>query len=69
MLKNVKSSYIIKFIFTYLDEAQKLKIIKYTKMLQNSMNISNINYELFTGRYTIYESNGLEKNMMDFLMN
>ena len=61
MLKNVKSSYIIKFIFTYLDEAQKLKLIKYTKSLQNSMKISIINYKLFNGKYLIYESNGIGK--------
>ena len=61
MLKNIKSSHIIKLIFTNIDEAQKLKLIKYSKSLQNSMNISIINYKLFIGRYIIYESNGIGK--------
>ena len=56
-MEKVKSSYIIKLIFTYIDEEQKLKLIKSTKSLQNSNNISIINYKLFSGKYIVYETN------------
>ena len=52
----VKSDYIIKKIFSYLNEKNKLKIIKYNKNLQNKININLINYKLFKGIYIEYES-------------
>ena len=61
MLKNIKSIYFIKFIFVYIDEKQKLKIVKCNKNLQNNIDISIINYKLFTGKYIIYESNKIGK--------
>jgi len=61
MLKNIKSSYFNAIIFSYIDERQKLKIIKCNKSLQKNMNISIINYKFFTGKYIIYESNGIGK--------
>ena len=47
MLKNIKSTYFNKAIFSFIDELLKLKIIKYNKTLQNLMNINLINYKLF----------------------
>ena len=69
MLKNIKSSYIIKIIFFYVDEGKKLKLIKYNKNFQKYINITIINYKHFTGRYIIYESNkkGKEYNYCDTL--
>ncbi len=61
MLKNIKSSYFNSIIFSYIDERQKLKIIKCNKNLQKNMNISIINYKFFSGKYIIYESNGIRK--------
>ena len=61
MLKNIKSSYFNTIIFSYIDERQKLKIIKCNKSLQKNMNISIINYIFFTGKYIIYGSNGIGK--------
>ena len=56
MIKNVKSSFIIKKIFLCMNETTKLKLIKYTKDLQKINNISIINYKFLKGRYIIYES-------------
>ena len=56
MLKNIKSSYFIKIVFSYLDEGTKLKIIKYNKIFQNKFGINLINYKLYSGRYIIYET-------------
>ena len=61
MLKNIKSLYFIKFIFVYVDEKQKLKIVKSNKRLQKNIGISIINYKFFTGKYIIYESNRIGK--------
>ena len=60
MLKNVKSNYMVLKIFSFVNEIQKLKIIKYNKNLQNKINISIINYKHFNGKYIIYESKGKE---------
>ena len=65
MLKNIKSSYFIKLIYTFVEEAQKLKLIKYNKSMQKNLNISIINYKFFSGRYIIYESNGIGKEYND----
>ena len=61
MLKHVKTSYFLRILFSYVDEKQKLKLIKYNKSLQVNLNISLINYKYFSGRYIIYESNGIGK--------
>ena len=58
MLKNVKSSYMIQIIFSYIREGRKLKLLKHNKSLQKEMNINLINYKFFNQRYIIYESNG-----------
>jgi len=58
MLKNVKSIYILKIIFSFSDEKQKLKLIKYNKSLQTNLSISLKNYQYLSGKYIIYDSNG-----------
>ena len=40
MLKDIRSSYFINKLFSYIQERQKLKLIKYNKSLQKNMNIS-----------------------------
>ena len=54
MLENNKSSFFVKIIFSLLDEKTKLKLVKYNKNLKNKLNISLINYKLYTGKYIIY---------------
>ena len=61
MLKNIKSYYLIKLVYTFVEEAQKLKLIRYNKSIQKNLDISIINYKFFSGRYIIYESNGIVK--------
>ena len=67
MLKTIKSSYFIPILFSYIHEIQKLKVIKYNKILQTNLNISILNYKYFTGRFILYESNriGKEINYID----
>ena len=61
MLKNIKSSYIIKLIYTFVHETQKLKLVRHNKSIQKYLDISIINYKHFKGRYIIYESNRIGK--------
>ena len=61
MLKNIKSSYFINIIFSFVNEKQKLEVVKYNKNLQKNINISIINYKHFSGKYIIYESDGKVK--------
>ena len=55
MLKNIKSLYLIKFLFSYITEKQKLQLIKYNINLQKSLDITLFNYKYFTGKYIIYD--------------
>ena len=66
MLKNSKSIYFIKRLFTFVDEKNKLDIIKYNKNMQNILDISLINYKFFSDRYIIFEKNGKGKEYDKF---
>ena len=55
-LSDIKSNVIIRKIFSFCNEKDKLKIVKYNKNLQNKMGVKLINYKLFTGIYIEYES-------------
>ena len=61
MLENSKSTYFIKRLFSFVDENKKLEIIKYNKNLQNIIDISLINYKFLSGRYIIFEKDGMMK--------
>ena len=49
MLKKIKSSYFVNIIFTYIDEKQKLKLIRYNKNLQKNLDITINNYKHIIG--------------------
>ena len=61
MLKNVKSSYHLKNIFSFVNETIKLQLLKYNKNLQKEMDLNILNYRLFSKRYIIYETKGKGK--------
>ena len=61
MLKNIKSLIIFKKIFKYLQDYRLLKSIKYTKFIQNKLNISLYNYKVYSGKYIEYDINGKGK--------
>ena len=44
LFKNIKSSFLLEKIFSYIKENQLLKIIKYNKSLQKRLNININNY-------------------------
>ena len=61
MLKNIKSSYFIEKILSYLEEKQKLKLIRYNKDYQKKMNVNINNYKHISGNYIIYISKEIGK--------
>ena len=58
MVDSIKSLYFTKIIFNIIQEKTKLKIAKYNKNLQRTIDISLINYKIFSGRYIIFDENG-----------
>ena len=66
LLKNIKSIFFSRILFSYLDEKIKLKVIKYNKKLQNKMDIKLINYKFYRGKYIIYETNNKGKEYNEF---
>ena len=69
MFKKIKSIYFIKTIFLALKEVKKLKIVKYNKSLQNTLELKLINYKYFKGRYIKYEKMEKGKNIMQLIVN
>ena len=56
--RDIKSSYIIKSLFSFLDEKEKLEIIIYNKELQKILSVNINEYKNNTGKYKIGERNG-----------
>ena len=65
MLENIKSSFFIKIIFTFL-YLNKIKLVKYSKSLQNKKDISLINYKILSQRYIVNEENEKIKENMGY---
>ena len=61
MLKNIKSIYFSKKLFSYINDKRKLEIVKINKVLQNNIDVNINNYKLFAGKYLIYEEDGKGK--------
>jgi len=62
MVKLIKSIFILKKIFSLINNKTKFKLIVYNKNIQNKLNIDIIDYRRFSGRYKIYDENG-KKNI------
>ena len=58
---NIKSLYIEKEIFLFLDEKKKLNIIMYNKLIQKLLEIDFEYYKKISGKYKEIEKNGKGK--------
>ena len=58
MLDNIKSIFFLKYLFSYCLEKSKLNIVKYSKCLQNKIDINIFYYKIYSGKYIIYKSKG-----------
>jgi len=56
--KLIESLYILKNIFSFLSEKEKLFIIIYNKQLQKKLDININDYKSISGRYIEGEKNG-----------
>ena len=57
MLNKIQSLYIIKNIFFHLSDIIILKLLKHNKKYQKIIGIKIINYRIYSGKYTIFETN------------
>ena len=55
LFKNLKNDYFLQKLFNYLQLKKKLEIIKYSKYLQQRMNINIKNYKDFSELYSLIE--------------
>ena len=55
---DIKSTYILKDIFSYLNKKQKLNLIMYNKQLQERLSVDIEDYKEVSGKYKIAEKNG-----------
>ena len=60
-IESIKSLYILKYIFSFLYEKQKLKIIIYNKDIQKKLDINIENYKRIRGKYREIVRNGKGK--------
>ena len=51
MLDDIKSDYIIHYIFSLLNQNRKFKLVKYNKILQSKLDINLIDYKHLSGKY------------------
>ena len=58
MQENIKSSFFIKVIFSFLDDKTKLKLLKCNKRLQDYLDINLLSYRRLSGRYIEYGEKG-----------
>ena len=58
MLKNVKSSYIIEIILSYIRDERKFDIIKYNKKFKKILKINLNDYKALSGKYMIRDEIG-----------
>ena len=60
-IRDIKSLYIKKKIFSFLEEKQKLNIILYNKELQKELLVDIEDYKKSSGKYKIGKNDGLVK--------
>ena len=59
--KGIKSFYMLKNIFSFIDYKKELEIIKYNKQLQEKFKLNINDYKKVSGKYKIGEKNGKGK--------
>ena len=62
-IKDIKSSFIKKIIFSFITEKPKLYIIKYNNELQNLLSVGIKDYKNKSGKYKIGEKMEKGKNI------
>ena len=63
-IREIKSSFIIKIIFSFLSEKQKLNIIMHNREIQNILSVNIENYIKIYGKYIVGGKNGKRKEYL-----
>ena len=63
-IRDIKSSYIIKEIFSFLHEKQQLNMVIYNNDLQKAILVDIEHYKNISGKYKIGEKNGKGKEYL-----
>ena len=58
ILESIKSTYILKEIFSFLNAKEKLNIIIYHKKMQKELKINIEDYKIISGKYKLGGKNG-----------
>ena len=66
-LEEVKSSHILKAIFYFINEKQKLNLIIYNKKFQKLFGVDIKNYKILSGKYSTVKKNGNGKGRVYIL--
>ena len=66
LLISIKSQYILRSIFSHLNEKRKLLMINNNKLIQNKLNLDLEYYKKISGKYKIAEKNG---NGREYILN
>ena len=61
MLDKIKSTYFYQKLFLHIDDKKNLELIKCNKNLQTILDITLMNYRIFSGKYIIYDGKGKGK--------
>ena len=61
LLISIKSQYILRSIFSHLNEKRKLLLMNNNKLIQNKLNLDLEYFKKISGKYKIAEKNGLGK--------
>ena len=59
MLKNIKSFFVIKKLFSYISDKYKLDLIKYNKIFQKKFSLNILDYRYHSGKYINYVSDSI----------
>ena len=57
-IRNIKSAYIIRYLFSFINIKQKLNLIIYNKQLRKIIGVDIEDYKETSGKYKIAEKNG-----------
>ena len=66
MLERIKSSLLIKIVFSCLSHEIKYKLVRYSKATQKKINLSLFDHKIFSGRYIIYGEKGQIKEYSSY---
>ena len=57
MLENIRSYYIAKIVFSFIELKNVYRIVKYNKSLLNKLKINSLYFKLLSRKYLIYGNN------------